>query len=217
MQTTLEQYLVKSPQESLYESSHVRLSVGVTDEFKESTIKWINEIVKPLRYLIGWEITHCHIYMEHDVKDEMMKGSKFQKLRALVREQFTPKTSGKLSYSISLARNSKSLKSYVLKDGHFTFSGFTKDDVNLLFKVSHQKGRDQFKKQLDTITELYMKNSIDLEEFYTQFITLKTRFNQNINFRTIDSFIVMIYYKKYPNEIIYEVRTRIQNLGLENK
>lgn len=80
-------------------------------------------------------------------------------------------------YSIKEAKNKTQLKKYVLKEGNYLYKGFTKEDIDINFKLSFTQDS---KKRFNEIREQLIKGQITLEQYAEEYIKAKAVAEQNI-------------------------------------
>lgn len=111
---------------------------------------------------------HQHICVSHPSLDRKV-------LRESVSKVY-PKLKGNKEISITIAKNSEQLSRYVVKDGDFTYKGFTQHQIERFCKLSYDVKKT--KKKFTQIMELYKLGQIDIQEYAERYIQIKCESNQ---------------------------------------
>lgn len=176
---------------------HVRIHLD-TDKYPINTVQ---DFIKRYTnyYIISQEHKHYHIMLKTQIPINSRSINKSTFRKDIV-EAFNNNGNG--FYSISVVRDIKQCKKYILKEvsngGKFIHNGFTDDDVSIFMKTSYLKGRDKFQDSLNLLEEQYMSDKISFEEFGISFIQLKVKYNQNIYTNHIKALLLKYKVKKDP-------------------
>lgn len=153
---------------------------------------------------------HLHVAFCIESTDDRLK-NKMDLLRKQVKESFAQyanvDTKGNRFYSIAQQR-SKRLVSYVLKDGHYRYKGYSDETIEQYKIKSFKKG--SFQKQLNLLREKYLDqdadSTYDISHFAADIIRLKSEYSQSINLAQIKAYCRSIYYKKNPTLIYDQIK-----------
>lgn len=118
---------------------------------------------------------HQHVLLAHPFADGINAA------KAVIREEVRssyPEIKGNKGLSIKLARDKKSLASYVIKDGSYKYKGFTDNFMKIAVTLSYQT--DALKTSYKQIRDKFELREMDLREYSNAILVLKSEHNQPI-------------------------------------
>lgn len=115
---------------------------------------------------------HQHILLSKTIKPDKTKDIKDPLLTAY------PNAKGNKGHSITIARNKKSLASYVLKDGSYKSKGFSKQWIAKAIELSYNQTK--WKKKYKDLLESVILKEITIQSYTKSLLTLKAEANQPI-------------------------------------
>lgn len=170
-----------------------------------SDIKKVEQFIhtlSPTKYILCDELNHYHCYFET------------QTSKKILRELITGFAgSGNEHYQLTAAKNTRQLKKYILKDGNYTYKGFSDDEIEIFHKLSNKKGMTKLQKELDLLLEKYYGNNLfSTRQLIKSILLLKDSYGQPTNPNTLANRIAMyerIKTKNYTpmvNQIYEKIR-----------
>lgn len=93
-----------------------------------------------------------------------------------------------VSIAISPGRDSRRLRTYVLKEGDWISDGFNTEELKVLEKTTFKK-KDWLMEQLDSLEVKYMSHLIDEAEYCAQMEYCRSQCNQTFNENFVKNFV----------------------------
>ncbi len=118
---------------------------------------------------------HQHILIAHPWKTNLKETK--EELREIISKGY-PNIKGNKGLSIKVARNQKSLTSYVLKEGEYQSKGFTDSFIKAAIKLSYRT--DTLKKEYKNLQDALSLDMITIYQYSSQMLELKATHDQPI-------------------------------------
>lgn len=137
-------------------------------------------------YIIGYEDAkspHYHVLVLQCNPDNILEAYK----------KMYPVAKGNKYFSKSSVKSLRKTVKYCLKDGNFRYKGFSEEEINLMFKKSHQKfDRAQWAEKLDIVLD----SSDDPVTLFTDICMLYKEYGKPINFSHIKNIVITNTFNK---------------------
>lgn len=193
----------------------LRLTMESTLEEVQKGIEQFSQIYLISRELSKKEKEHYHIYVE--VPTDLL-GAERRKFTKKLKEIFPKLTNGNKCIYTSVVENQEKCIQYTLKDGEWVSKNIDPEILAKCNVMSYKKYNP--KEFMERLRELEYKYLIDknipLENFIENFYFLKMDYDQN--FTKNDGYFEKIYYKKYPEKLMFKAKniaSRIKNDSID--
>lgn len=181
--------------------AHIRVTAAERSTIDEARVDALFNATFA-KYIIGYELNHFHVMLVTKTKDNWLEGSKQKKLRDWLKENIIPLVEHQIgkqhSYSISIARTVKQLCKYVVKDGHYTYKGFTLQEVKGFEMASFKKGKRTYNQAKSDITEAFMEDKIGDAEFFEKMLRLNSEYGYSSYINHMRAYHITKKSKKDP-------------------
>jgi len=182
-----------SDQQSTHDDlNHYVVRITAYDKFTYEELKQrIDEEPYIFRYVISQEVTpqvHYHLVLTTDESFDI------QQMKDLIRAFITPlwhdpdthklpRGFGNKQYNCQIALDLDQAISYCLKERkEYNYIGYTEDYINQRIEASFKKHDTKtFNLELQELQKKFQESDMDMPEYMTAFIRLKSRYNQMVN------------------------------------
>lgn len=145
----------------------------------------------PYRYILseeGDDITtkyHQHIILVTDIGIE--------EIRKIIKKHY-PEAIGNKCIYLKPVNEKAACAKYVLKEGSYSYNGFTEEYIETKFKTSRKK--TDMKKDVVDNEDAYILGSIDAKEFIERYIVIKSEHDQPLYMNHIEAYVRKIMVRK---------------------
>lgn len=168
---------------------HTRITKNVELTEIETFIKTITKTYLICKETLPRVHFHCCIQTQLSEKE----------LRALILKS---SYGGRGQYQLTVAKNVKQMKKYILKDGDYVYGNMNEKEIETLRKCSNKKGLDNFGKELQLLEEKYLGTDNHMfSQFAFNFVKLKISYGQNLYGNHIKAYLNKMRCKRDPNYI----------------
>lgn len=171
------------------------------------------------KYIIGHEIApktkkeHYHICLGVDDKtfDNFTKqkhSTRNYELSLYIKEHYSVTGS---QYSTSIARDSRTLCKYVLKEGDFIYKGFEDTLIAQFSKSSYKKDKKQLQQEFNELDESFLNSEMSTLKYFIKFMKIKTSYGQSINKNYMMEHLRILHFKR-DEQALREYASRIDDI-----
>lgn len=175
----------------LYQFLHLRIT---TDNNKE----WVETIIRAISH--KWIIS-----MENNGKQHYHSAFYTNLSTKQIKEKLNDfGLSGNKSFSLTMVKDNKAVRKYIVKDGDFWYHGFQQQEITDAYQLSFKK--NGFKISLEELEDEYLLSNMSHELFGYKYIQLKATHNFSLNRSQIKAYLDKMRCRKEPGyaERIYE-------------
>jgi len=183
---------------------YLHIRVDTDKDFDYHTEVW--NIPGVVSYIIGKEIApkskkeHYHICLgitpeQFNFYTKQEHSTRFYQLATYIKSKYAVSGS---QYSTSIARDSRTLGKYVLKEGDYIYKGYEESVLKAYAKCSYKKDKKQIQDDMNKLDEAFLTTDMTTLKYFKKYADIKTEYGQNINQNHMQEHLRILHFKRDP-------------------